>query len=386
MATAKWGPPPTQTASAANRQELIPAATNNGSSSSANAASVNGNSRTPLVVQKQDAHDQGLNASEHLLYSNQCHLGKTEALSIVTTVAIKIRITYNDGILELRNDSKGLRSHNALDIETPVLDGVFCTIKVKSRPWSDDLRFATVDDAQEFKTCLAKLQRCLLKQQKEQDIGESQVANKTEESNKAEDDNDLLMAASPIASTASNASILDSNGTSQQVTTTDQVPLIMADDDWGTTANNNIPGLGHETEHLGQLFHQVLEQFGALKSHSGETMNGVEYEILEQSLSHSLLQECDEKVRNDTLNIIRSMFDVGCKLVSRELGPGLADDKAIGNTGNGIDLGLRQGATAQQAEVSTNRSELGMPKGLGSSRFAKKPVAYEGNFTGPIKY
>ncbi|KAL9568119.1 hypothetical protein ACKAV7_007947 [Fusarium commune] len=383
-----WGPPPTETASRTNRQEPTPTATHNGSSTTANAASVNGTScSTPLATKNQGEDEQDLIASERLVYRKQCHLvpGNAEALSMVTNVAIKIRVAENDGILEIRNDSKGLRIHNALELEQPVMDGVFCTIKVKTRPFSEKLRFATVGDAQGFKINLFKLQNALLDQQKEQDIGESQVAINTEESNKAEDDGDLLMAANPIASTASDTSIPIFNGPSQQAPTADQEPLIMADDDWGTAANNNIPSLGHETVQLSQLLHQVLEQFAALGNHSGETMNGIEYEILEQALSHGLLHGCEEKVREDILGIIRSMFNVGCKLVFREFASGLGDTKTIETPVNGNAMGLG-GATAEQAEDSTNRSVLGMPKGLGASRFAKKPAAYQGNFTGPVKY
>jgi hypothetical protein len=78
-------------------------------------------------------------------------------------------------------------------------------------------------------------------------------------------------------------------------------------------------------------------------------------------------------------------------LVSREFASGLGDTMAIETPVNGNAKGL-SGATAEQAEDSkqvedsTNRSVVGMPKGLGASRFAKKPVAYQGNFTGPIKY
>ncbi|KAM5512186.1 hypothetical protein FOXYSP1_06986 [Fusarium oxysporum f. sp. phaseoli] len=384
---ATWGPPPTETATRTNRQQPPPTATHNGSSTTANAASINGASCTPLVTKKQDEDDQDLIAAERLVYGKQCRMvpGKAEALSIVTNVAIKIRAAENDGILEIQNDSKGVRIHNALELEQPVIDGVFCTIKVKTRPFSEKLRFATVGDAQGFKINLFKLQNALLDQQKEQDIGESQVADNTEESNKAEEDSDLLMASSPIASTASDTSIPVFNGSSQQALTADQEPLIMADDDWGTAANNNIPSVGHETIQLSQLLRQVLEQFAALGNRSGETMNGIEYEILEQALSRGFLHECDEKVREDILAIIRSMFNVGCKLVSREFASGLGDTMAIETPVDGNAKGLG-GATAEQAEDSTNRSVVGMPKGLGASRFAKKPAAYQGNFTGPIKY
>ncbi|KAJ4053340.1 hypothetical protein NW760_002968 [Fusarium oxysporum] len=76
---------------------------------------------------------------------------------------------------------------------------------------------------------LVALPRALLAQQKEQDIGESQVADNTEESNKAEEDGDLLMASSPIASTAPNTTIPVFNNPSQQAPTADQEPLIIAD-------------------------------------------------------------------------------------------------------------------------------------------------------------
>ncbi|KAI1013573.1 hypothetical protein LB503_001574 [Fusarium chuoi] len=386
MATAKWGPGPTVTASRPNRQETSPTAVNGGNSTAADAASVNGPSCTPLVTEKQDKDDQDLIASEHILYKNQCHLvpGKSEALSIVTHVAVKI-LAENDGILEIRNDSKGLRIHNALEIEQPILDGVFCTIKVKTRPFSERLRFATVSDAQGFKIQLVRLQKALLDQQKQQDMDKSRVEESKEE------DSDLLMAASPIASTASDTMIPVFNGTSQQVPTADQKPLIMMDDDWGTPANNNIPSLDHETLQLSQLLNQALEQATALGNHSSESMNGIEYEILEQALSHGSLHERSEQVRDGLLGIIRSLLDIVCKPVTHEFVSGLADTNAIETPINGNAKGLgsatiKQDENSKPVEDSTNRPVLGMPKGLGASRFAKKPAAYQGNFTGPIKY
>ncbi|TXC11178.1 hypothetical protein FocTR4_00007242 [Fusarium oxysporum f. sp. cubense] len=71
--------------------------------------------------------------------------------------------------------------------DQPILDGIFCTIKVKARPFSEKLRFATISDAQGFKIKLVKLQNAMLDQQKQQDIDRSQVADNTEE-RKAEDD------------------------------------------------------------------------------------------------------------------------------------------------------------------------------------------------------
>ncbi|KAI1009803.1 hypothetical protein LB504_003275 [Fusarium proliferatum] len=403
---AKWGPGPTETASRPNRQETPPTAVNggkstaaadaasvngtavhDGNSTTADAASVNGTSCTPLVTEKQDEDDQDLIASEHILYKNQCHLvpGKAEALSIVTHVAVKI-LAENDGILEIRNDSKGLRIHNALEIEQPILDGVFCTIKVKTRPFSERLRFATVSDAQGFKIQLVRLQKALLDQQMQQEMDKSQV-----EESKEEEDGDLLMAASPIASTASDTLIPVFNGASQQVPTTDKEPLIMVNDDWGTPANNNIPSLDDETLQLSQLLNQALEQATALGNHSGESMNRIEYEILEQALSHGSLHERSEQVREGLLSIIRSLLNIVCKPVTHEFASGLADTNAIETPikGNAKGLGsatIKQDENSKQVEDSTNRPVLGMPKGLGASRFAKKPAAYQGNFTGPIKY
>ncbi|KAG5747053.1 hypothetical protein H9Q70_010276 [Fusarium xylarioides] len=385
---AKWGPGPTETASRTNREKPTPPAVHNGNSTAANVASVNGTSSATLATRKQDENEQGLVAPEHSLYKSQCHFvpGKADALSVVTHIAVKI-ISENDGILEIRNDSKGLRIHNALELEQPILDGLFCTIKVKTRPFSEKLRFATVSDAQDFKINLIKLQNALLDQQK-QDIDKSQI-----EESKAEDDGDLLMAASPIASTASDTSILAFNGSSQQAPTADQEPLIMADDNWGSPANNNIPILGHETVQLSQLLNQVLEQVAALGNHSGKTMDGIEYEILEQALSHGSLHERGEQVREGLLDVIRTLLNLNTvgKPASHEFSSGLGDTKATKSPLNGDAAGLG-GATAEQeenpkqVEDSTNRPVLGMPKGLGSSRFAKKPAAYQGKFTGPIKY
>ncbi|KAF5627998.1 hypothetical protein F52700_8292 [Fusarium sp. NRRL 52700] len=382
---ARWGPGPAETTSRTNGEEPSPPAVHNGNSTAANAASVNGTSSAPLVTEKRDKDDQELITLEHSLYKSQCHLipGKAEALSIVTHVAIKI-ITESDGILEIRNDSKGLRIHNALELEQPILDGLFCTIKVKTRPFSEKLRFATVSDAQDFRINLVKLQNALLVQQK-------QDMDKSHEEVKAEDGGDLLMAASPIASTASDTSVPVSNGTTQQAPTADQEPLIMAIDNWGPSAINNIPVLGHETIQLSQLLNQVLEQFAALGNHSGESMNGIEYEILEQSLSHGSLHERGKQVREDLLEIIRSLFNMARKSVSHEFAPGLGDTRPIETPVNDNATGL-SGSTVERAENpkqvedSTNRPVLGVPKGLGASRFAKKPATYQGKFTGPIKY
>ncbi|KAF5580812.1 hypothetical protein FPANT_9209 [Fusarium pseudoanthophilum] len=354
---ARWGPGPTETASRTNREEPSPPATH--------------------IMEEQDEDAQEPIAFE--LYKSQCHLipGKAEALSIVTHIAVKI-IAESDGILEIRNDTKGLRIHNALELEQPVLDGLLCTIKVKTRPFSEKLRFATVSDAQDFKMNLIKLQNALLDHQK-QNTDKSQI-----EESKAEDDGDLLMAASPIAETASDTSIPVVNGSSQQVPSADQEPLIMMDDTWGAPANSNIHSLGHETVQLSQLLNQVLEQVAALGNHSSQSIDGIEYEILDQALSHGPLHERGEQVREGLLDIIRTCLNMAGK-------PVLGDTKAVEIPVNFNATGP-DGATDQkeknpkQVEDSTNRSVLGMPKGLGSSRFAKKPATFQGRFTGPIKY
>ncbi|KAF5691679.1 hypothetical protein FDENT_3308 [Fusarium denticulatum] len=363
---ARWGPGPTETASRTNREEPSPPATH--------------------ITEKRDEDAQELIASEHFLYKSKCHLipGKAEALSIVTHIAVKI-IEESDGILEIRNDTKGLLIYNALELEQPVLDGLWCTIKVKTRPFSEKLRFATVSDAQDFKMNLIKLQNALLDHQK-QNTDKSQI-----EESKAEDDGDLLMAASPIAETASDTSIPVVNGSSQQVPTADQEPLIMMDDNWGAPANSNIHSLGHETVQLSQLLSQVLEQVAALGNHSSQSIDGIEYEILDQALSHGPLHERGEQVREGLLDIIRTCLNMVGKPVSHEFSSGLGDTRAIEIPVNG-NATSPGGATAEQekdpkqVEDSTNRSVLGMPKGLGSSRFAKKPATFQGRFTGPIKY
>ncbi|KAF5983889.1 hypothetical protein FBULB1_3531 [Fusarium bulbicola] len=383
---ARWGPGPTETAPQTNRQEPAPAPVHNSNSTAANTVSVNGTSCAPIVTGKKEEDDQDLVTSEHFLYKSQCHLvpGKAEALSIATHVAVKI-IAESDGVLEIRNDSKGLRIHDALELEQPIQDGRFCTIKVKTRPFSEKLRFATVSDAQDFKINLIKLQNALLVQQN-QDIDKSQI-----EESKAEDDGDLLMAARPIASTASDTSIPVSNSSSQQAPIADQEPLIMADDNWGSPANNNIPSLGHETVQLSQLLSQVLEQFAALGNHSDESMNGIEFAILDQALRHGSLPDRGEQVREGLRDVIRTLLEMVCKPVSHEFASDLADTKAIEApaNGNATDLGdatAEQEENPKQLEDSTNRPVLGMPKGLGASRFAKKPATYQGKFTGPIKY
>ncbi|KAG9503118.1 hypothetical protein J7337_005956 [Fusarium musae] len=363
---ARWGPGPTETASQTNREEPSPLATH--------------------ITEKQDECAQELVASEHFLYKSKCHLipGKAEALSVVTHIAVKI-IAESDGILEIRNDTKGLRIHNALELEQPVLDGLLCTIKVKTRPFSEKLRFATVSDAQDFKMNLIKLQNALLDHQK-QNNDKSQI-----EESKAEDDGDLLMAASPIAETASDASIPVVNDSSHQVPTAVQEPLIMMDDTWGAPANSNIHSLGHETVQLSQLLNQVLEQVAALGNHSSQSIDGIEYEILEHALSHGPLHERGEQVREGLLDTIRTCLNMFGKPVSHDFASGLGDAKAseIPVNGNATDPGVataEQEKNPKQVEDSTNHSVLGRPKGLGSSRFAKKPATFQGRFTGPIKY
>ncbi|KAK2699078.1 hypothetical protein QWA68_003433 [Fusarium oxysporum] len=103
-----------------------------------------------------------------------------------TIKQVKLQI-YDTLELEQPIIGGDLRIHNALELEQPILDGIFCTIKVKARPFSEKLRFATISDAQGFKIKLVKLQNAMLDQQKQQDIDRSQVADNTEE-RKAEDD------------------------------------------------------------------------------------------------------------------------------------------------------------------------------------------------------
>ncbi|KAF9768676.1 hypothetical protein IL306_013988 [Fusarium sp. DS 682] len=394
---AKWGPPPTQTASLAKRQQPPSVTTPNGTSSNntatnaappndtspasrqqpssvvapngassnntpTNVAPLNGTSRAHLVFELCEIN-QDANASECLLGSGQCDIvpGRNEALSFNTKIAIKILIAKNEGILELRNNSKGLRSHNALDIEKPVVDGVFCTVKVKSTPWPYYLRFGTVKDVQNFEHCLSKLQDALQAHQPETDIDEP------------------VMDASPISSTAPRTPSpgLTNNASKDvsQDTTGNEELLIDIEDDYGTAANNNLPDVGQASEHLSRVMDQILGQLGTEQMLPNGAMDGIMDAIFEEWTSNGFLKECSEELRDGTLEMLRYAANLG----------GMIYNKA---TQSATDCNLNtpvlpQDAAVKQTEESSNRAGLGMPKGLGASRFAKKPVAYEGKFTGP---
>ncbi|KAF4341358.1 hypothetical protein FBEOM_4707 [Fusarium beomiforme] len=397
---ARWGGPPTQTAAPANCQETSSGVTLNGTSSgntvttaaprndtspairqkiSPVAAPTSRNSRTHLVF-KVDGINQNANASEYLLGSGKCDIvpGKNEALSFICDIAVKMRIAENKVILELRSHSKGLRSHNVLDIEEPVVDDVFCTIKVKSRPWPDYLRFGTDDDASELKRCLSSIQDVLQAHQSEPDIDQSQAANKNEEPiNTEAEDNELVMVESPVISTAPGTPSPGSINTSQdisQATIDDEEPLITIDD-YGSVTNTNLPDLGPAIQHLNRVMDQVLEEFGAQQSLSSAALDGIMDAVFEQWTSHGFLGDCSDELRQCTLELLRYVASWG----------GMLHYKATQSTtdSNVNSAAPRQDSSAQQTQESTNRSARGMPKGLGASRFAKKPAAYEGKFTGP---
>ncbi|KAM0555102.1 hypothetical protein ACHAPJ_006451 [Fusarium lateritium] len=360
------------------------------------------------------------NASEYIIGSGNCSTvpGKNEALSFTTTVTLKLRIAENEGCLELRNDVKGHRIHNALDLGDPILDGQYCVVKARTMKDPYHFRFDTAEEARKFKRCLSKLKKSVrLHQTKEGTLHAQNVDTEVKTSSPTSEMSEITHVSTSIPEELSEAA------------TEQPQPGLIAMDGWMAVDNGQVPSFGDTAQHVVNLINQVLSHFSLEKSRAG-AIAGIEDAIFEKWTNDGFLKGCNDSLREASLGMLRSTINMHMKLHSHLTGQELPEAKAekvqSSDTGKAVKVETldhrekeshihAQGMAGQQqnGSVGTQRNtngglssareptahaqgmvpqkqnglaknpESNTTKGLSSSRYAKGPVAFQGSFTGP---
>ncbi|KAF5019131.1 hypothetical protein F66182_8867 [Fusarium sp. NRRL 66182] len=333
------------------------------------------------------------NVSECIVGEGNCYIvpGKNEALRFITTVILKIHNTKGEGILELHNDSKGDRIHDALDIDNPVLDDQYCVVKVNTMTYPYHLRFDTLEETKKFKRCLTKLKKSVRLHHKETTQDVQEIVPEVE-------------AACPTPSALSITQ-------DPALMATEQPENLIAMDGWDTVQspqdiqassiqdlvqNDQASALHDAAQQVSVLISQVLNHFSLGKSADAGAIAGIEDAIFEKWTNEGFLKDCNEKLKQVSLELLRSTVKMQMHLHSHLTGqefPEPEDEKSqdsnnrktakIEGGDNNVPSAHPQGVAQQQQNGSVSCQEHGVTKGLSSSRFATKPVTFQGSFTGP---
>jgi hypothetical protein len=310
------------------------------------------------------------------------------------------------GVLALRSELKGDKIHDVLDIDKPLLDGQYCVIKVKSHKWPYHIRFDNDEHVKIFKACLSRVKKAVRLHKKPENEGASQAADaeatvSIPELSTAPSTTDTTCASTvsiPELSTAPSTTDttcastvstiiprdMDDTETNNDTATTvtqatpTQAELIPMDDDWDTSTNPQVPAIREAINPMVALVRRCLEYFNAEGSFCAGTIAGIEDAILDKWEGEGFLKDCDERQREASFAMLRTFVDVEL-ILSGKKAPGKTPEP---NTQQG-SLSHHQDAAPEQANGSAKRPRRGVTLGLGSSRFAKKPFACEGSFTGP---
>ncbi|KAI6763764.1 hypothetical protein HG530_007553 [Fusarium avenaceum] len=415
---ATWGPPPISTDPPTT--PLGPLPTNGTSSSGVIAPSspVNGTSPVRLIFTKNQA-PPALNAAEYVAGSGQCHIvpGKNKALSYITKLLIKLRMSENEGVLELRSDLKGDKIHNALAMDKPILEGDYCVVKVKAMEWPYYLQFDTTEEARKFKHCLSSLQKSIHHHQKQDNTDHSQTDTTNEADIKTSSTTETTQSmASKTATlkvdqvqpdkTDTNASSSTSNSgatipagpvstcasdTSTSTAVEQPDPLISMKEGWGLVENNSLPEIDQISKHVIGLVNKVISHIHERRELGAEEISGINDAIFDKWMSEGFLKGFNDHLKQEFMKAIRSLVSLHFSLHSYFTGADLSD-KAKENRYPDFGISVPKVDNNTSANISTViphdqngstvSSERGVLKGLSSSRFAKKNVTFQGSFTG----
>ncbi|KAM0215927.1 hypothetical protein ACHAQD_008055 [Fusarium lateritium] len=425
---ATWGPPRISSDPPTAPQE--PSSTNgtstngiaaNGTSSNGTVvpgSPVNDTSRVRLIFTKNQT-PPAFNVAEYVAGSGQCHVvpGKSKALSYITKLLIKLRISENEGVLELRSDSKEDKIHNALAIDKPILEGDYCVVKVKAMEWPYYLRFDTTEEARKFRHCLSSLQKSIRQHQKQNNTDHSEAGTTNEEDIKASSTTEItqsmaLDTATPVAddfqpdsmdsnasgsTTSSEATILAGpvptrvSEVSTSTTTEQPDTLISMNEGWGIVKNSRVPEIDQISQHVIGLVHKVILHIRTERTWGAEEIAGINDAIFDKWMSEGFLRGCNDHLKQEFMKAIRSLVSLHFSLHSHLTGADLQDKvKESQYPDSGISVpGVENNSNVsippvipQNQNGPVTSSRLGMPKGLSSSRFAKKAAAFQGSFTG----
>ncbi|WZH43882.1 hypothetical protein QYS62_004893 [Fusarium acuminatum] len=415
---ATWGPPPISSNPPTTPLEPLP--TNGISSSGAVApsSSVNGTSQVRLVFTKNQA-PPALNAAEYVAGSGQCHIvpGKNKALSYITKLLIKLRMSENEGVLELRSDLKGDKIHNALAMDKPILEGDYCVVKVKAMEWPYYLRFDTTEEARKFKHCLSSLQKSIRQHQKQDSTNYSQAdttneadintfsTTETPQSMASETATPKVEQLQPDKTDTNASGSTTSSGATMpagpvptcasDISTSTAVEqpgtLIAMNEGWGLVENNSLPEIDQISKHVIGLVDKVISHIQEERLLGAEEIAGINDAIFDKWMSEGFLRGCNDHLKQEFMKAIRSLVSLHFSLHSHFTGTVLSD-KAKENQypDSGINVPKVDNNNSvnnptvipHDQNGSVTSSERGALKGLSSSRFAKKAAAFQGSFTG----
>lgn len=344
--------------------------------------------------------------------------GKNKALSYITKLIIKLRMSENEGVLELRSDLKGDKIHNALAIDKPILEGDYCVVKVKAIPWPYYLRFDTTEEARKFRHCLSSLQKSVRQHQKQDSTDHSQEDTTNEADIKAFNTASTTqsMASDTATPTADHAQPdkmdLNASGftTSSEATvpagpvptyvpdtstsTTIEQPetLISMNEGWGFVKNNSLPEIDQTSKHVIGLVEKVISHIRAERKLGAEEIAGINDAIFDKWMSEGFLRGCNDHLKQEFMKAIRSLVSLHFSLHSHFTGADVPD-KAKENQHPDSETSVLKVDNNNCASTPTviphnqngsvTSSERGVLKGLSSSRFAKKAATFQGSFTGP---
>ncbi|KAM0238352.1 hypothetical protein ACHAP5_008697 [Fusarium lateritium] len=425
---ATWGPPRISSDPPTAPQELSSTngtSTNeiaaNGTSSNGTTVSgspVNGTTHVRLVFTKNQT-SPAPNVAEYVAGSGQCHVvpGKNKALSYITKLLIKLRISENEGVLELRSDSKEDKIHNALAIDKPILEGDYCVVKVKAIEWPYYLRFDTTEEARKFRHCLSSLQKSIRQHQKQDNTDHSQADTTNEEDVKASSTTEITQSMAPDTATPvvddSQPDSMDSNASSSttsseatilagpvpacvsevSTSTTIERPdtLIPMNGGWGIVENNRVLGIDQISQHVIGLVDKVISHIRTERIWGTEEIAGINDAIFDKWMSEGFLRGCNDHLKQEFMETIRSLVSLHFSLHSHLTGADLQDktkENQYPDSGISVPRVNNNSSVSTPPVIPQNQngpvtgSRLGMPQGLSSSRFAKKPAAFQGSFTG----
>ncbi|KAM0347766.1 hypothetical protein ACHAPU_004782 [Fusarium lateritium] len=352
-------------------------------------------------------------ALEFVAGSGHCHIvpGKNKALSYVAKLVIKMKLRENKAILELCSDSKRNKIHNVLDVDKPVLDGEYCVVKAISAQWPYYLHFDATDEALTFKTCLSKAQKACRIHQKQDETNHSLKNATNDTENKPEtvesmapDDpvptdhtktNKADIKASestPSTEQTAAATPIDASIAEFPASTTIEEPetLISMEEGWGLVDNYQFPDVDKTSKHVIALVKKVISHISLERSLGADEITGINDAIFEKWISEGFLRGSNDHLKQEFMKAIRSLVSLHFSLYSHFTGavnpvePGEAQHSDP-KTSNEDTKPETQTVVLQNSKTSNTVSEHKVTKGLSSSLFAKKEVAFSGSFTGPRK-
>ncbi|KAM0432332.1 hypothetical protein ACHAPT_004874 [Fusarium lateritium] len=304
--------------------------------------------------------------AEHVIGTGQCQVvpAQDESRCFVAEVTMKLLISENRAVLKLSASGKSYRVHDALDLSDPVMDGQLCSFKQLSNGSFFYLRFADENETKKFKRYLAKMQKSAR-------VHQPQDANPKVEEQQASLPN-------------------QESTTSTLATLTEQPePLIEMSSGWESVENDQVPTLENATKHVVRLVNRMLGQISLEGRVFESALEGIEDGIIDHWVQNGFLRNYNDSLKDEFLALLRAMVRIEIQFQRRAQGVFETNQGVRQATQGFRELSLQDapGASPQvvprDSPQPTSASQYSGRKGLGASRYATGPVAFEGCFTGP---